>query len=84
MVPEKFVPILDLSPLLTILMVIVGLLILITCCIVISMRSQDSKRRKKPYAYNSKDSLEKNPDIIPNKDGWYTFSITYLQVYMKM
>lgn len=42
------------------------------------MRSQDSKRRKKPYAYNSKDSLEKNPDIIPNKDGKYSFSITCL------
>lgn len=45
----------------------------------IMIRSQDTRRRKKHYVYKSKESLEKNPDIIPNKDGEreYVFPATH-------
>lgn len=74
-------PMLRLPPLLLILAALVFLLILLSCCIVIVIRSQEGRRRKKHYVYKSKESLEKNPDIIPNKDGervmkYFSISIT--------
>lgn len=67
--PARLPSFLELRPLLTILFGLAGVFISLACCIVIVIKSQHRRRKKKHISFKSKESLEKNPDIIPNKDG---------------